>query len=155
MGSEMCIRDRLHMGATNSRSFRGVEVSTLSHIAILLLISILAIIHLKPIVQPLVVATLLFFLIRPPAQWLEEKYGHPLAAYGILTTGVVMVFFFAGNLLYQSLQAFSGEAAVLEEKMTEKIQWFSDLEIYGYSICLLYTSPSPRDLSTSRMPSSA
>ena len=24
-----------------------------------------------------------------------------------------------------------------------------------YSICLLYTSPSPRDLSTSRMPSSA
>ena len=25
----------------------------------------------------------------------------------------------------------------------------------GYSICLLYTSPSPRDLSTSRMASSA
>ena len=24
-----------------------------------------------------------------------------------------------------------------------------------YNICLLYTSPSPRDLSTSRMPSSA
>ena len=122
------------MGTTNSRSFRGVEVSTLSHIAILLLISILAIIHLKPIIQPLVVATLLFFLIRPPAQWLEDKYGHPLAAYGILTTGVVMVFFFAGNLLYQSLQAFSGEAAVLEEKMTEKTQWFSNIEIYGYSI---------------------
>ena len=29
---------------------------------------------------------------------------------------------------------------------------FSEL---GASICLLYTSPSPRDLSTSRMPSSA
>ena len=26
---------------------------------------------------------------------------------------------------------------------------------YGITICLLYTSPSPRDLSTSRMPSSA
>ena len=26
---------------------------------------------------------------------------------------------------------------------------------YGYDVCLLYTSPSPRDLSTSRMPSSA
>ena len=25
----------------------------------------------------------------------------------------------------------------------------------GYNICLLYTSPSPRDLSTSRMPSYA
>ena len=30
----------------------------------------------------------------------------------------------------------------------------SDLRIQAY-ICLLYTSPSPRDLSTSRMPSSA
>ena len=30
------------------------------------------------------------------------------------------------------------------------------LSIYSYNrICLLYTSPSPRDLSTSRMPSSA
>ena len=27
--------------------------------------------------------------------------------------------------------------------------------VYPASICLLYTSPSPRDLSTSRMPSSA
>ena len=27
--------------------------------------------------------------------------------------------------------------------------------IYGYRVCLLYTSPSPRDRSLSRMPSSA
>ena len=39
--------------------------------------------------------------------------------------------------------------------------WFDDGKIgifihWGpYSTCLLYTSPSPRDLSTSRMPSSA
>ena len=31
----------------------------------------------------------------------------------------------------------------------------SMLNIAGYFLCLLYTSPSPRDLSTSRMPSSA
>ena len=31
----------------------------------------------------------------------------------------------------------------------------SETEIAEVSICLLYTSPSPRDLSTSRMPSSA
>ena len=28
-------------------------------------------------------------------------------------------------------------------------------ETFGLQVCLLYTSPSPRDLSTSRMPSSA
>jgi|TARA_B100002052_G_scaffold275093_1_gene278711 AI-2 transport protein TqsA len=122
------------MSVTDSKAFRGVEVSTLSHIAILLLISILAIVHLKAIIQPLVVATLLFFLIRPPAQWLEDRYGHPLAAYGILTTGVVLLFFFVGNILYQSLQDFSTEAEVLQDKFTEKISWFSDLSVYGYSI---------------------
>ena len=37
-------------------------------------------------------------------------------------------------------------------------QWFSgQYKYFGVKvlICLLYTSPSPRDLSTSRMPSSA
>ena len=34
--------------------------------------------------------------------------------------------------------------------------YFTDLELSTrHTVCLLYTSPSPRDLSTSRMPSSA
>ena len=32
---------------------------------------------------------------------------------------------------------------------------FKDFDDIVFKICLLYTSPSPRDLSTSRMPSSA
>ena len=42
------------------------------------------------------------------------------------------------------------------EKVRDMIM--KEVEVYLYdvlSICLLYTSPSPRDLSTSRMPSSA
>ena len=49
------------------------------------------------------------------------------------------------------------------EKNTNKVHEAADvlyhlmvlLEANGIKICLLYTSPSPRDLSTSRMPSSA
>ena len=33
--------------------------------------------------------------------------------------------------------------------------WGKEGEVLKLEICLLYTSPSPRDLSTSRMPSSA
>ena len=36
-----------------------------------------------------------------------------------------------------------------------KYQWKNSKIYPGTSSCLLYTSPSPRDLSTSRMPSSA
>ena len=38
---------------------------------------------------------------------------------------------------------------------TRKIQNLTDSGVERSTICLLYTSPSPRDLSTSRMPSSA
>ena len=39
----------------------------------------------------------------------------------------------------------------------DEAQAYSEIEAMGYHsmACLLYTSPSPRDLSTSRMPSSA
>lgn len=124
---------RQFVSASETRGFRGVELSTLSNIAIILLISVLGIIHLKAILQPLVVATLLFFLIRPPAQWLEERYGHPLAAYGILMTGVVMAILIGADILYQSLQDFSTETDRLSGEMREKLQWLEDLSIYGYS----------------------
>ena len=37
----------------------------------------------------------------------------------------------------------------------EAFNWLGSEYTSNSSICLLYTSPSPRDLSTSRMPSSA
>ena len=43
------------------------------------------------------------------------------------------------------------------ETMLKNILFCKELQMDGvvFGICLLYTSPSPRDLSTSRMPSSA
>ena len=52
----------------------------------------------------------------------------------------------------------------LNEAMAEEMRRDDDVFLMGeevgeydgaYKVCLLYTSPSPRDLSTSRMPSSA
>ena len=62
---------------------------------------------------------------------------------------------------------FDGEKNVLSVIRKAGIEmptfcYYSDLSVYGAcrmcvveDDCLLYTSPSPRDLSTSRMPSSA
>ena len=45
---------------------------------------------------------------------------------------------------------------VMPEDEEEKIELVNQQLFSGFnSTCLLYTSPSPRDLSTSRMPSSA
>ena len=49
------------------------------------------------------------------------------------------------------------EVAKVAEALGAKVMvaWHSTPKGYGAIACLLYTSPSPRDLSTSRMPSSA
>ncbi len=128
-----CLPVRSLSTMASGKRFQGVELSTLTNIAVLLFISILAIIHLKAIIQPLVVATLLFFLIRPPAQYLEDRFGHPLLAYAILVLLVVAIILIGGNVLYDSLTDFSNEADSLSSKFTDKVAWFSGLSIYGYS----------------------
>ena len=53
------------------------------------------------------------------------------------------------------------ELAELKDSIDEAIESkkykksYANTNTKGIAICLLYTSPSPRDLSTSRMPSSA
>ena len=44
---------------------------------------------------------------------------------------------------------------ILNKKLHYKLLFHPDLYFGEAYTCLLYTSPSPRDLSTSRMPSSA
>ena len=50
--------------------------------------------------------------------------------------------------------AFASVTSISRRKLA-KIADFFELKVSRYHFCLLYTSPSPRDLSTSRMPSSA
>ena len=65
--------------------------------------------------------------------------------------------------LDKSVEKFSGhKILVLHQGITEFNKFAGELQSTDlpknftyYAICLLYTSPSPRDLSTSRMPSSA
>ena len=76
------------------------------------------------------------------------------------------------NLEFKDGVAFIGETSLLDvakeygtplyvydwEHLRDNIDHFTDAfgeETYFRYACLLYTSPSPRDLSTSRMPSSA
>ena len=50
---------------------------------------------------------------------------------------------------------FSDQLTEEERMLQESVRSFAQNELQPRIFCLLYTSPSPRDLSTSRMPSSA
>ena len=51
------------------------------------------------------------------------------------------------------LKKYLAEGRLLKEEVNYHIELL--VPEVAFDVCLLYTSPSPRDLSTSRMPSSA
>jgi predicted PurR-regulated permease PerM len=121
---------------TSTRAFRGIPVSTVSDILVILFISILAIIHLKVVIQPLVIATLLFLLIRPPANWLEQRFGHPLLAYGGLITIIATVIFLASQVLYSNLTEFTevDTQQRITDAFSDKMSRLENTKIFGYEI---------------------
>ena len=64
-----------------------------------------------------------------------------------------------GHAIIMGRKTFDSIGRLLPGRQTVIITRNPDFKFEGavvvHSICLLYTSPSPRDLSTSRMPSSA
>ena len=60
---------------------------------------------------------------------------------------------------HEALGEYYESLTLLNDKFVESWQGNQNTRLKfsegPYSLCLLYTSPSPRDLSTSRMPSSA
>ena len=123
-----------------------LKFNTASNIAIILFVSVLAIKNLESIIQPLVVAILLFFLIRPPAQWLEEKIGgHPFLAYGAFVSIVIGILLVVSNVLFSNLQTFTDEVPYLSEKLSSKLLWFENNDIiWGIS----FDTPALIDLIT-------
>ena len=119
---------------TSTKAFKGIPVSTVSDILVILFISILAIINLKAVIQPLVIATLLFLLIRPPANWLEQRFGHPLLAYGGLIAIIAAAVFLASQVLYSNLSDFTAETGDIATKLENKMKYFDDREFFGYKL---------------------
>ena len=81
-----------------------------------------------------------------------------LGSFSLTILGVVMVMtaFYFSNWASRATFAISEAKTFVEYDHFNSIMSLVELESYFEDIgCLLYTSPSPRDLSTSRMPSSA
>ena len=67
---------------------------------------------------------------------------------------------FGGNFIPETLKKPIDDLTKLFSKLRKDKKFLKERDHYfknyiGAPTCLLYTSPSPRDLSTSRMPSSA
>ena len=78
-----------------------------------------------------------------------QRYHEEKAKGGLALT----MFGGSSNVAADSPSVFD-QLRVDNDNVIAHLQMFSE-RIHQHGTCLLYTSPSPRDLSTSRMPSSA
>ena len=85
-----------------------------------------------------------FFCSHPPFLKIMDGFI-PNIPQSVSFTGVIGAIIMPQNIFLHSSLVQTRK----EENFTNKVK------LRMFVICLLYTSPSPRDLSTSRMPSSA
>ena len=114
----------------------GLRLRTATNLAVLLFVVIIAIKQLSTIIQPMVVAIFLFFAIRPPASWLEDRFGHPLLSYSAILVTFLGGILLVSQILYSSLSEFSSEVDSLSPIFNERIEQLEGVEFYGYSIDL-------------------
>ena len=80
-----------------------------------------------------------------------SELEYALNTFYLLISGAFVMWMAAG---FTMLEAGLVRSKNVSEIVTKNLGLYS-IACVMYLVCLLYTSPSPRDLSTSRMPSSA
>ena len=83
--------------------------------------------------------------------WAVTK-GPGLAVQFVIFLAILIIGFWIAKKLAATTKKLAMKSPNVDETLAN---FLSSIVGYVIKICLLYTSPSPRDLSTSRMPSSA
>ena len=113
--------------------------ATTANIAIIVLVGYLVLVNLKPILMPLAIAILIYFLIRAPEQYLIERFEvvakMPMLAYGVILAIGAMASYAISILLYRNIDQFIEEIdkeGGLTDKFNEKWENLGEVNLYGF-----------------------
>jgi AI-2 transport protein TqsA len=90
--------------------------TTAASVAIVGVVVYLALLHLKPILMPLAIAVLLFFLIKPIEQYIHKKVGNQLVSYGSVLAAFIISMYFISIFLYEQLSLFVDEVPTIAKR---------------------------------------
>ena len=108
--------------------------TTAASVAIVGVVVYLGLVYLKPILMPLAIAVLLFFLIKPPEQYIYAKVGHRGVSYGTVILTFIVSMYVISIFLYEQLTAFVDEVPTITEKLEEKRQHYASSDFYGLEV---------------------
>ena len=108
--------------------------TTAASMAIVGVVVYLALIHLKPILMPLAMAVLLYFLIKPPEQYIHAKVGNRFVSYGTVILTFIITMYFLSIFLYEQLSLFVDEVPEITSALEEKRAKYAESDLYGLEI---------------------
>ena len=106
--------------------------TTAASVAIVGVVVYLALVHLKPILMPLAVAVLLFFLIKPPEQYIYAKVGNRGVSYGTVILAFIITMYIISIFLYEQLSLFVERVPEITSELDKKRTSAADLDLYGF-----------------------
>ena len=107
------------------------RLRTITHGAILLTILVLALIHLRSVIEPFIIAVFIYFLLAPGAHWLNDR-GVPLfPSYALVVTALAGAFTLFGVWLYQDVSSFAEGIDEYSKALDEFIDKLESMTILG------------------------
>ena len=107
------------------------RLRTITHGAILLTILVLALMYLRSVIEPFIIAVFIYFLLAPGAHWLHDR-GIPLfPSYALVVTSLAGAFILFGLWLYQDVSSFAEGIDEYSKALDEFIDKLESMTILG------------------------
>ena len=110
------------------------RLRTLSNAAILVTIGVLALVFLRPVIEPFIIAVFIFFLLAPGAHWLKDRGVPIFPAYALVVTAMAGIITSAGWWLYQDFSSFSETIPDHVERVQDLMADWEGRKILGVTI---------------------
>ena len=133
-GNLRCTVTKVRVMDVNAKIGIDSKRTTAASVAIVGVVVYLGLVHLKPILMPLAMAVLLYFLIKPPEQYIHAKVGNRFVSYGTVILTFIITMYFLSIFLYEQLSLFVDDVPEITAALEEKRAKYAASDLYGLEI---------------------
>ena len=133
-GNLRCTVTKVRVMDVNAKIGIDSKRTTAASVAIVGVVVYLGLVHLKPILMPLAMAVLLYFLIKPPEQYIYAKVGNRFVSYGTVILTFIITMYFLSIFLYEQLSLFVEDVPEITAALEEKRAKYAASDLYGLEI---------------------
>ncbi len=133
-GNLRCTLNKVWVMDVNAKIGIDSKRTTAASVAIVGVVVYLGLVHLKPILMPLAMAVLLYFLIKPPEQYIHAKVGNRFVSYGTVILTFIITMYFLSIFLYEQLSLFVDDVPEITAALEEKRAKYAASDLYGLEI---------------------